>query len=125
MASRSGATEGNDALKLAILCGGAGVRMGDATQATPKPMMLVGDRPILWHIMKLYAAAGHRDFVLLLGFHGHVIREYFEGKFPEWNITFVETGEDTPTGGRVHKARKHLEGGRFLLTYGDGLADID
>lgn len=98
--------------------------MGAATQATPKPMMMVGDRPILWHILKFYASQGYDRFVLLLGYRGHVIRDYFEGKFPEWHIAFVETGEDTPTGGRVWAARELLEGGRFLLTYGDGLADI-
>lgn len=111
--------------KVAILCGGSGIRMGHATQATPKPMMTVGERPVLWHIMKIYAAQGYRDFVLLAGYKAEAIRDYFSSGFEDWNVTVVDTGQDTQTGGRVFRARDELRGGRFLLTYGDGVADID
>lgn len=112
-------------MKVAILCGGAGVRMGEATQAVPKPLMLVGERPILWHIMKIYEVAGCRDFVLLLGYRGEAIRRYFEQNAPsDWRMEFVDTGLDTPTGGRLYRARPQLRGSRFFLTYGDGVADI-
>ncbi|HVM45037.1 MAG TPA: sugar phosphate nucleotidyltransferase [Candidatus Thermoplasmatota archaeon] len=112
-------------MKVGILCGGAGVRMGEATQAVPKPLMTVGDRPILWHIMKLYEAAGFCDFVLLLGYRGEAIRAYFEQHAePGWRVEYVDTGLETPTGGRLHRARDRFREGRFFLTYGDGLADV-
>jgi glucose-1-phosphate cytidylyltransferase len=109
--------------RVAILCGGKGTRMREAGESLPKPLVEIGGRPILWHVMCLYAAQGLSDFVLLLGHGADRIRE-FAGGCP-WNITCVDTGQDTPTGGRVARAREHLEGATFCLTYADGVADID
>ena len=108
---------------VAILCGGKGTRMREAGESLPKPLVEIGDRPILWHVMSLYAAQGLSDFVLLLGHGADRIREFAAGC--PWNITCVDTGPDTPTGGRVARAREHLEAGTFCLTYADGVADID
>lgn len=108
---------------VAILCGGKGTRMREAGESLPKPLVEIGGRPILWHVMCLYAAQGLSDFVLLLGHGGDRIRE-FAATCP-WHITCVDTGTDTPTGGRVARAREHLEGATFCLTYADGVADID
>ena len=108
---------------VAILCGGQGTRMREAGETLPKPLVEIGGRPILWHVMSLYASQGLSDFVLLLGHGAHRIEE-FAHTCP-WNVRCVETGLDTPTGGRVVRAREHLEGGTFCLTYADGLADID
>jgi len=110
-------------LPVAILCGGKGTRMREAGETLPKPLVEIGGRPILWHVMCLYASQGYSDFVLLLGYGADRIRE-FAGTCP-WNVTCVDTGLDTPTGGRVARAREHLEKGTFCLTYADGLADID
>jgi glucose-1-phosphate cytidylyltransferase len=108
---------------VAILCGGKGTRMREAGESLPKPLVEIGGRPILWHVMCLYAAQGLSDFVLLLGHGADRIRE-FAATCP-WSIRCVDTGRDTPTGGRVARAREHLEGGTFCLTYADGVADID
>ena len=108
---------------VAILCGGKGTRMREAGESLPKPLVEIGGHPILWHVMCLYAAQGLSDFVLLLGHGADRIRE-FAATCP-WNIVCVDTGADTPTGGRVARAREHLEGGTFCLTYADGVADID
>ncbi|MFQ3581320.1 glucose-1-phosphate cytidylyltransferase [Chloracidobacterium validum] len=138
-------------MKVAILCGGRGTRLREVSETIPKPMVPVGEHPILWHVMKLYAAHGFTDFVLLLGYKGVVIREYFlnfaayeadvtvdlsatgdrrltfHGLPSEpWRVTLVNTGEDTLTGGRVRRARRYLETDElFCLTYGDGVGDID
>ena len=108
---------------VAILCGGKGTRMREAGETLPKPLVEIGGRPILWHVMCLYASQGLSDFVLLLG-HGAERIEEFARTCP-WSVRCVDTGLDTPTGGRVARAREHLEGGTFCLTYADGLADID
>ena len=110
-------------LPVAILCGGKGTRMRESGEILPKPLVEIGGKPILWHVMSLYASQGLSDFVLLLGYGADRIREFTQ-KCP-WNVTCVDTGEDTPTGGRVARAREHLEGGTFCLTYADGVADID
>ena len=108
---------------VAILCGGKGTRMREAGETLPKPLVEIGGRPILWHVMCLYAKQGLSEFVLLLG-HGAGRIEEFARTCP-WSVRCVDTGLDTPTGGRVARARAHLEGGTFCLTYADGLADID
>jgi len=132
-----------------ILCGGQGSRLREETEVLPKPMLPIGDRPILWHIMKLYAHYGLRHFVLALGYKGYAIREYFlnyrahvldvrfslgqpesakfQGKLEEedWDITLAETGPETMTGGRVARLQKHLSSPEFCLTYGDGVGNVD
>jgi glucose-1-phosphate cytidylyltransferase len=137
-------------MKVVILCGGQGTRLREETEYRPKPLVDVGGRPILWHIMKLYAHHGFRDFVLCLGYRGAMIKEYFlnyeamnndfticlgrlhqvayHGAHHEqdFRVTLADTGLDTMTGGRVGRVQKHLEGDEvFMVTYGDGLADID
>jgi glucose-1-phosphate cytidylyltransferase len=115
-------------MQVVVLCGGKGVRMYPATEKLPKPLIQVGGRPILWHIMNLYAKQGHKDFVLLLGFKGDMIKEYFsksENIAPDWNITFLDTGLDTGKGERIRMAKDHIKGDKFLLAYGDDLCDVD
>lgn len=109
-----------------ILCGGYGTRMGSMTGQMPKPMVPVGDRPLLWHVMQIYARQGHTRFVLCLGYLGTHIRDWFTANAPtEWEIVYAETGQDTPTGGRILAASTHLRPGPFFATYGDGVADVD
>jgi glucose-1-phosphate cytidylyltransferase len=134
-------------MKVVLFCGGFGVRMGEETQRIPKPMILVGNRPILWHIMKYYAAWGHREFILCLGYKGESIKEYFLGynealsndfvltnggrevqllgsDISDWRITFVDTGPQATIGDRLKAVTPHLgEDEYFLATYGDGLTD--
>ncbi len=137
-------------MKAVILCGGKGTRIRDASELLPKPMLPIGDKPIVWHIMKSYARHGVRDFVLCLGYKGWVIKEFFLnylamttdvavtlgrhgaleflGRHDEedWRVTLAETGEETMTGGRVAAVRRYVEeDGLFLLTYGDGVSDVD
>jgi len=135
-------------MKVMILAGGLGTRLREETEYKPKPMVEIGGRPILWHIMKTYARFGHTEFVLALGYKGDVIRDYFlnyavrncdvtltlgqrdldvHGPVAErgWRITLADTGEKTLTGGRVRRAARHLGGDTFMVTYGDGVADID
>jgi glucose-1-phosphate cytidylyltransferase len=135
-------------MKVVILCGGQGTRLREETEFRPKPMVEIGGRPILWHIMKLYASHGFHDFVLCLGYRGNIIREYFlnyqamnrdftinlgrqeieyHGAHQEedFSVTLAETGEDTMTGGRLKRVARHLNDDLFLLTYGDGLSDVD
>lgn len=136
-------------MQVVILCGGQGTRLAEETEVRPKPMVEVGGKPILWHIMKLYSHHGFHDFVLCLGYKGDVIRDYFLNYHArnsdlrvslkdervdylgalhdekQWTVTLVETGEGTPTGGRVLRAARHLDGGRFMVTYGDGLSNVD
>lgn len=134
-------------MKTVILAGGFGTRLAEYTGLLPKPMIMVGDRPIIWHIMDRYARFGHKDFVLALGYKSEVIKHYFlnyqktvgdlsvnlksglvtnlSADLLDWNVTLVETGLQSMTGGRVKRVEPHLDGETFLLTYGDGLADID
>lgn len=114
---------------VAILCGGRGTRIARGDEDAPKPLVTVGDRPILWHVMALYAAQGFRDFILLTGWRSQdvedAVAEFDEVARGDWQATCIATGEDTPTGGRVAAAGERLRGGTFGLTYADGLADID
>jgi glucose-1-phosphate cytidylyltransferase len=137
-------------MKVVILCGGLGTRMREETEFRPKPLVDVGGRPILWHIMKLYAHFGFRDFILCLGYKGSMIKEYFLnyeavnndfticlGKKAEiryhddhteqdFYVTLAETGAESMTGGRLKRIQKYLgKEERFLLTYGDGVSDVD
>lgn len=134
-------------MKTVILCGGKGTRLREETQVKPKPMVEVGNRPILWHIMSIYSRFGFRDFVLPLGYRGDVIKRYFAGyslrntdfttnlrtgdislhacHSEDWNVTLCDTGEDTLKGARIRRVAKYLDGPRFMATYGDGVADID
>ena len=135
-------------MKVVILAGGYGTRISEESHLKPKPMIEIGGRPILWHIMKIYAHYGFNDFVICLGYKGYVIKEYFAHYFlheanvtfdfrdgneryvhnhtaEPWRVTLVETGLDTMTGGRVKRVAAYLEGQPFMLTYGDGVADVD
>ncbi|HYZ81727.1 MAG TPA: sugar phosphate nucleotidyltransferase [Solirubrobacteraceae bacterium] len=114
----------DEALPLvAILCGGKGTRMRAGGEELPKPLVEIGGRPVLWHVMSLYAAQGFERFLLLTG-NGHGAVERFAETL-EWDVRCLETGADTPTGGRVRRAREELGDGTFCLTYADGVADID
>lgn len=114
-------------IPVAILCGGRGTRLQEQTHAIPKALVEIGSKPILWHVIRIYAAQGFRRFVLLTGYLGEMIESWVASQ--EWpesaEVSCVETGEDTPTGGRVAKARDVLGAGTFCLTYADGVADID
>jgi glucose-1-phosphate cytidylyltransferase len=136
-------------MQVVILCGGLGTRLREETEFRPKPLVEIGGRPILWHIMKIYARHGFRDFVLCLGYRGQMIKEYFlnyeamNNDFTirlgrqnlithhdahgeqDFKVTLVETGAETMTGGRVRRVERYVEGDTFLVTYGDGLADLD
>lgn len=134
-------------MKVAILAGGLGTRISEETDIRPKPMVQIGGKPILWHIMKHYSHYGYNDFVILLGYKGYTIKEYFANYFlhqsditidiannrmeihnntsEPWNVTLVDTGQETMTGGRVKRAEKFLKDSTFMLTYGDGLSDVN
>jgi len=113
-------------MKAVILAGGLGTRISEETSVKPKPMVEIGGRPILWHIMKIYSHYGFNDFILCLGYKGEKIKEYFSRENKEkWRIEFVDTGLDTNTGGRIKKIEKYIETDYFLVTYGDGLSDIN
>jgi glucose-1-phosphate cytidylyltransferase len=108
---------------VAILCGGKGTRMREGGETLPKPLVEIGGRPILWHVMSLYAGQGFDRFLLLTGNGAGKVEEYAAGL--PWDVTCVDTGAETPTGARVHLAREHLSEHTFCLTYADGVADID
>lgn len=134
-------------MKAVILAGGLGTRLSEETSIRPKPMVEIGGRPILWHIMKIYSAHGINDFVVCLGYKGYVIKEYFanyalhmsdvtfdmrtgEAKVhrndaEDWRVSLVDTGEPTQTGGRLKRVLPHIGEEHFCLTYGDGVSDID
>jgi glucose-1-phosphate cytidylyltransferase len=135
-------------MKVVILAGGLGTRLREETEFRPKPMVEIGGRPILWHIMKTYSRYGHTDFVVCLGYKGDVIRDYFlnyethnrdftvtlgtgrreihDGHGEDgWRVTLAETGEKTNTGGRIKRVAPYLKQGTFMASYGDGVADID
>ena len=112
-------------MKAVILAGGYGTRFGEETHLKPKPMIEIGGKPILWHILKIYSAHKINEFVICCGYKGNVIKEYFS-KFDSalWNIELVDTGIDTMTGGRIKRIQNHIDD-TFCLTYGDGLSDVD
>jgi glucose-1-phosphate cytidylyltransferase len=134
-------------LKAVILAGGFGTRISEETHLKPKPMIEIGGKPILWHIMKTYSAYGINDFIICLGYKGYVIKEYFanyflhmsdvtfdmqenamkvhQKKVESWNVTLIDTGEDTFTGGRLKRVARYLDNEDFCFTYGDGVSDID
>ncbi len=118
----------SDKMKVVILCGGLGTRLKEETQFRPKPMVNIGDKPILWHVMKIYAHYGFKDFVLALGYKGEMIREYFQNKNHkeiDWQVTFVDTGEQTLKGARLKRIEKYIDGEEFMVTYGDGVGNIN
>jgi len=107
-----------------ILCGGKGTRLGDKTEKIPKPLLPIGSKPILWHIMKIYSFFGFSNFILCVGYKGDSIKSYFEDTHnEEWNVNCVDTGIDTGTAGRIKKI-EHLVSEDFFVTYGDGLSDL-
>jgi glucose-1-phosphate cytidylyltransferase len=112
---------------VAILCGGRGARLRERTQSIPKPLVEIGGRPILWHVMGIYLAAGFRRFVLCVGYRGEMIERFVRStSWPaDVSVTCLDTGLDTPTGGRVRAAASHLGEVGFCLTYADGVADVD
>lgn len=114
---------------VAILCGGRGTRIARGEDDLPKPLVRVGGKPILWHVMALYAEQGHTDFLLLTGWQSErveaSVRDFEEVANGDWSVDFVPTGDDTPTGGRVAAAKDRLPDETFALTYADGVADID
>lgn len=134
-------------MKVLLLAGGFGTRLSEETHLIPKPMVEIGGKPILWHIMKIYAEHGYKDFVVLLGYKGYVIKEYFANYFlhtndvtidlhnnsmeihnnktEDWKITLLETGLKTMTGGRLSHAKKYIGDEPFMFTYGDGVANVD
>jgi glucose-1-phosphate cytidylyltransferase len=134
-------------VKVVILAGGVGSRLSEETEVRPKPMIEIGHRPILWHIMQHYAHFGHREFIICLGYKGEYVKRFFsetlamsadlvidfatnevqalETQREDWRVTLVDTGQTTQTGGRLLQIRKHLDGEPFLMTYGDGVSDVD
>ena len=112
-------------MKVAILAGGFGTRLSEYTDTIPKPMVPIGNKPIIEHIMDIYAGYGHKDFYIALGYKGEIIKKYFENSKKEWNINLIDTGSDTLTGGRLKRLHRYLKNDDFLLTYGDGISDID
>ena len=133
-------------MQVIILAGGFGTRLSEETVLRPKPMVEIGGKPILWHIMKIYSHYGFKDFIICLGYKGHIIKEYFANYFlrmsdvtinlqtneiqvhkntsEDWKVTLVDTGLYTMTGGRIKRVAEHIKG-TFMLTYGDGVADIN
>ncbi len=135
-------------MKVVILAGGLGTRISEESHLKPKPMIEIGDKPILWHIMKIYSHYGYNDFVICCGYKGYMIKEYFadyylhcsditfdftdENKMiihnnvaEPWKVTLVDTGLNTQTGGRIKRIQKHIGKESFMLTYGDGVSDVD
>lgn len=139
----------SSALPIVLLAGGLGTRMREETEYKPKPMVEVGGRPVIWHIMKNFSGFNFNDFIVCTGYKGHIIKEYFlnylafnhdfritlnhkdnvaildENRSENWSVTVADTGESTMTGGRVNKVKKYISNNTFIVTYGDGLADVD
>ena len=113
-------------MKVVILCGGRGERLKEHTDVIPKPLVEIGGKPILWHIMKIYSYYNFKDFVLCLGYKGDKIREYFSRiNSREWKISYADTGLETNTGGRIKKIEPLIDDDDFLATYGDGVSDLN
>ena len=134
-------------MKVIIMCGGKGTRLREETAIKPKPMVEIGGRPVLWHIMSIYARFGYKDFILPLGYKGEVIKQYFHDynirntdftvdlkngditahptEIVDWRVTLCDTGQETLKGGRLKRVARYIDTDRFMVTYGDGVADID
>jgi glucose-1-phosphate cytidylyltransferase len=134
-------------MNVLLLAGGFGTRLSEETDIRPKPMVEIGGKPLLWHIMKLYSRYGHNDFIVLLGYKGYSVKEYFANYFlhqsdvtidlatnkmevhnnssEPWRITLLDTGANTMTGGRIKRAQSYVGDESFMLTYGDGVSDVD
>ena len=112
-------------MKVVILCGGKGTRLREETEYRPKPMVPVGNRPILWHIMKIYALQGFNDFVVAGGYKFELIQDWAVKLDEPWNISVVDTGLQTQTGGRIKRCMEKFPDDRFFVTYGDGVGNID
>lgn len=134
-------------MKVVILAGGLGTRLGEETSIKPKPMVEIGDKPIIWHIMKIYSHYGFNDFIVLCGYKGQVIKRYFANYYlnnsditidmrsnsvdvhyneiEPWRVTLIDTGVETMTGGRLRRIKKFVENETFMLTYGDGVSDVN
>lgn len=134
-------------MKVVILAGGLGTRLSEETVVKPKPMVEIGGMPILWHIMKIYSSYGYNDFIICLGYKGYIVKEYFANYFlhrsdvtidlsdnsikvhdsqaEPWKITLVDTGVDSMTGGRIKRIKEHVNNEPFMVTYGDGVGNID
>ena len=112
-------------MKVVILAGGFGTRLSEYTDTIPKPMVNIGNKPILWHIMNFYAQYNHKNFYITLGYKGEVVKKYFSKKFQDWKVNLVDTGERTMTGGRVKRMKEFIGNETCLLTYGDGLSNIN
>ena len=134
-------------MKAVILAGGLGTRLSEETTIKPKPMVEIGGRPILWHIMKIFSAQGYNEFIICCGYKGYMIKEYFanyllhvsdvtfdvrknemkihENSADPWRVTLVDTGDNSGTGGRLLRIKDYLEDETFMMTYGDGVADVD
>ena len=112
-------------MKVVILAGGFGTRLSEYTDTIPKPMVPIGNIPIIEHIMRTYAFYGYKDFIIALGYKGEIIKKYFENFKEDWKINLIDTGIGTLTGGRIKRLEKFLRDETFFLTYGDGLCDID
>ena len=112
-------------MKVILLAGGFGTRLSEYTDTIPKPMVEIGGKPILWHIMNFYAQYNHKNFIVALGYKGEIIKKYFSKKFDDWKIELIDTGEKTMTGGRVKRLQKIIGNKTCMLTYGDGLSNIN
>ena len=112
-------------MKVVILAGGYGTRITEYTKTIPKPMIKVGNKPIIYHIMKHYSKYGYKNFYIALGYKGYVIKKYFRKKFFDWNVNLIETGKNTMTGCRLKRLKKILGKDRFMMTYGDGLSNVN
>ena len=112
-------------MKVILLAGGFGIRLSEYTKTIPKPMIKVGGRPMLIHIMKHYAKYGFKDFYIALGYKGEIVKKFFNKKFSDWNINLIETGENTMTGGRLKRLEKFIGKETFMMTYGDGLSNVN
>ena len=112
-------------MKVVLLAGGIGTRLSEYTKTIPKPMICIGDKPMLLHIMKLYAKYGFKDFYIALGYKGEIIKKFFSKKFFDWNINLIETGRNTMTGGRLKRLKKYIGNETFMMTYGDGLSSVN